>query len=223
MNQDSSINRETKQENPFVSLIVNIAIPAVILFYGTGEEYLGPKVGFLVALAFPLFYGIFDSIYRKTFNFISALGVINVLLTGGIGLLKMDNHWLAVKEAAIPAVIGIIVVASLKTPYPLVRKFLYNDKIIDVERVDQALKEKNNRGAFDRLLVHSTFLLASSFFISAILNYLLAKLIMVSPPGTEAWDKDLAKMWSLSWPVIVIPSMAILMLSLWHLNHQVNP
>ncbi len=35
------------------------------------------------------------------------LGLISVLLTGGIGLLELDPQWLAIKEAAIPGIIGI--------------------------------------------------------------------------------------------------------------------
>ncbi|MBF0442259.1 MAG: MFS transporter [Oligoflexales bacterium] len=217
MNQTEQIKIEEKQENPFASLIFNIVIPALILFYGSKPEYLGAERGFLFALIFPLGYGIYDIFRSRKFNFLSALGVVNVLLTGGIGLLKMDNFWLAVKEAAVPGMIGLLIIGSLKTPFPLVRKFLYNDKIIDTGKVSQALREKGNEASFDKLLVHSTYLLSCSFFVSALLNFILAKVIMVSQPGSEAWDKELAKMWSLSWPVIVVPSMIIMMLSLWYL------
>lgn len=217
MTDKRQIQLEEKQENPLVNLIVNIAIPALILFYGTDEAYLGAKLGFLVALAFPLGYGIYDSLTRKKFNFIAALGIINVLLTGGIGLLQMDNHWLAVKEAAVPAIIGFVVIASLKTPYPLVRKFLYNEKVIDVVKVDEALDRHGGKDKFDVLLVKATYMLAFSFFVSATLNFVLAKVIVTSAPGTRAWDQELARMWSLSWPVIVVPSVAIMMFSLWYL------
>ena len=114
-NDNPLINRN---ENPLVSIAVNIAIPAFILFYLSNDEYLGNKLGFIVALAFPLCYGIYDFMQRRKINFIAALGLINVLLTGGIGLLQIDNHWLAVKEATIPALIGLAVLASVKTKYP---------------------------------------------------------------------------------------------------------
>lgn len=204
-----------KQENPLVSLLLNIVIPASILYYFTKPEYLGPTNGFIVALAFPFLYGVYDFFDRKKFNFISLLGVINVFLTGGIGLLKLDNHWLAVKEAMVPAIIGIVVIGSLKTPFPLVKKMIYNDKIIDVDKVDAALTEKGNNKLFEKLLVRSTYLLASSFFLSSLLNYVLAKVIVVSAPGTVAFNEELGKMTALSYPVIVIPSLILMMIALW--------
>lgn len=214
---DKKNSNSEKPENPLVSLIINIVIPAVILTNFTEESYLGPTYGFIVALAFPLVYGIYDLSKRKKFNFISALGVLNVLLTGGIGLLKVDNHWLAVKEATIPAVIGLVVIGSLKTSFPLVRKLLYNDKIIDIEKVEKALIAKGTKTAFDKLLIHSTYLLALSFFLSAILNYVLAKIIVVSDPGTVEYNQEIGRMTALSYPVIVIPSMIIMFFALWFL------
>ncbi len=49
----------------------------------------------VVALLFPIIYGGMDLVRNKKFNFISALGFISVLLTGGIGLLELDTRWLA--------------------------------------------------------------------------------------------------------------------------------
>ena len=66
--------------------------------------------------------------YRK-FNWIALLGLISVLLTGGIGLLQLDTQWLAIKEAAVPGIIGIAVLASTRTRYPLIRTLLYNPGI----------------------------------------------------------------------------------------------
>lgn len=51
----------------------------------------------VAALLFPVVYGGMDLIRNKKFNFISALGFISVLLTGGIGLLELDTRWLALK------------------------------------------------------------------------------------------------------------------------------
>lgn len=76
----------------------------------------------VVALLFPVVYGGMDLIRNKKFNFISALGFISVLLTGGIGLLELDTRWLALKEALIPGLIGIAVLGSTFTRYPLMQK-----------------------------------------------------------------------------------------------------
>ncbi|KFK47886.1 MFS transporter, partial [Vibrio vulnificus] len=59
-----------------------------------------------------------DLIRNKKFNFISALGFVSVLLTGGIGLLELDTKWLALKEAVSPGLIGLAVFGSTFTRYP---------------------------------------------------------------------------------------------------------
>ena len=100
----------THKPRPLVDLLVSIAIPAFILMKLSGDDQLGASGGLILALSFPLGWGIFELIKYKKFNFIALLGLANVLLTGGIGLLALDLKWLAIKEAAIPAAIGIAVI-----------------------------------------------------------------------------------------------------------------
>jgi hypothetical protein len=45
---------------------------------------------------------------------------------------------------------------------------------------------------------------------------------LTSPPGTEAFNGQLAKMHWLSLLVIMLPSMAMMMLVLWRLLHGIN-
>lgn len=213
-NDNPLINRN---ENQLLSLVVNILIPVLILIYLSNDEYLGSKLGFVIALAFPLCYGIYDFVQRSKVNYISALGLLNVALTGGIGLLEIDNHWLAVKEATIPALIGLGVLVSVKTKYPLIKTLFYNDLIVDTKKVDQTLEEHDKKSAFNDLIVRSTIILSSSFLLSSILNYVLAKVIVISDPGTAAYNQELGKMMALSYPVIAIPSTIVMLLAFWYL------
>lgn len=210
------------RESVLLSLGVNIAIPAVILMKFSGEEALGPMGGLVIALLFPLTYGMVDFARRREWNIVSILGFVSVLLTGGIGLLQLDPKWIAVKEAAVPAVIGIAVVLSLRTRFPIVRTFLYNEKIIRVQEVNQALEKRGNRAAFDRTLVNASWMLAASFFVSSVLNFVLAKLIVKSQPGTTAFNEELGRMTALSYPVIVVPSMIIMIAALWYLFNRIQ-
>ena len=176
-----------RRENVLLSLGINIAIPAIILMKASGENALGPVGGLLVALAFPLTYGVVDFARRREWNIVSVLGFVSVLLTGGIGLLQLDPKWIAVKEAAVPAILGIAVVLSMRTRFPIVRTFLYNDKIIRVQEVDEALARRGNHAAFDRTLVNASWMLAGSFFVSSVLNFVLAKLIVKRKPVSNAF------------------------------------
>ncbi len=222
MTQTSARPVAQRPENPWISLLINIAIPALVLMKLSGEEYLGPVYGLLVALAFPLVYGIQDAVRCRRLNFISALGVVSTLLTGGIGLLELDPKWLAVKEAAVPAVIGLAVIISTRTRYPIVRSLLYNEKIINIAAVDAALDAHNNHPRFERSLVTASWLLAGSFFLSSTLNFILARMIVRSPAGSIAFNEELGRMTALSYPVIVVPSMAIMIVALWYLLRQIR-
>jgi hypothetical protein len=108
-------------------------------------------------------------------------------------------------------------VLSLRTKTPLVRSMLYNDKIIDVARVDRELIAHGTTAAFERLLVATTWLLSMSFLLSAALNFGLAVYILKSPAGTPEFNAELGSMAALSYPVIVVPCMFVTFLALWRM------
>ena len=106
----------------------------------SGDDALGASTALIVALSFPLGWGLFERLKYRKFNFIALLGLISVLLTGGIGLLQLDPQWLAVKEAAIPGLIGIAVLVSTRTRYPLIRTLLYNPTVMDIGKIKHKLE-----------------------------------------------------------------------------------
>ena len=55
------------------------------------------------------------------------LGCVSVLLTGGIGLIPGATvSMFAIKEAALPTILAIATIVTLKTKTPLIKLFLYN-------------------------------------------------------------------------------------------------
>ncbi|MSU69528.1 MAG: MFS transporter [Opitutaceae bacterium] len=206
-----------KRENLFINLVCNIAVPAVILAQLSGEKLLGPRGALILALLFPLAYGLYDFRVRRKTNFISVLGFVGVLLSGVLGLLKLDGFWFAVKDAAIPALIGVALLGSMKSREPLMKALFYNDTIMDVPRVDAVLRERGTEAAFAALLRRCTALVAAASFASGALGFCLARYLLKSPGGTAEFNAELAKMHWLSWPVIVLPSMAMMLVALWRL------
>ena len=174
------------------------------------------------ALAFPLGYGLRDLLTSRKINFYSGLGIVSIMLTGGIGLLELDAKYMAIKEAAIPGLLGLATVGSLYTRYPLVRTLVYNDTLFDLEKISAGLAFKNTEQAFERTLVVASWMIAGSFFVSSVLNYVLAIVLLKSPPGTAAFNEELGKMTALSYPVIVIPSMIIFALALFYLLRRLS-
>ncbi len=212
MNESAQSDSRPKRENPLLSILLNIVIPVIILMRFSSDEWLGPMYGLLVALAFPLAYGIFDYSQRRTLNFLPIVGIVGILLTGGIGLLKLDPGWIAVKEGAVPLVIGIAVLGSLKTRFSLLSVLL--NQVIDSVAVNAALDARGTRPAYEKRLVNATFIVAGSFFLSAVLNYVLARLVVVSQPGSTTFNEELGKMTALSFPVISVPAIIILSIAI---------
>jgi intracellular septation protein A len=204
------IQTPVKRPNTFLELLYNIAIPSIILMKLSTDEYLGTVPALIVALLFPLGYGLYDFIKNKSMNFISLLGFFSTLLTGGIGLFELDVEWLAIKEAAIPSVIGIVVLISGFWGKPLIAKILLNPLLFNLDLIYQTLASKNKTDQFKARIQWANHLLASTFVFSATMNYLLAKWIVISPAGTVEFNEQLGEMTLLSYPVIAIPSMVML-------------
>jgi hypothetical protein len=206
-----------KPESLFLNLLCNIVLPTLILTKLSGSDYLGIKLAIVVALAFPMSYGLHDFFTRGKLNFFSGLGIVSITLTGGISLLEMDAVYIAIKEASIPGILGIATLLSLKTSQPLIHTFILNENIFDVEKINLALEENKCQTEFDHLLLNASWILAASFFLSSVLNYILAVVILTAEPGTVAFNEQLGKMTALSFPVIALPATAVMMGNLFYL------
>ncbi|KPF47122.1 MFS transporter [beta proteobacterium AAP121] len=200
-----------KKPNPLLEIGITVLLPAFILMKLSSPERLGTLGALLLALAFPVGWGVWDGLRRRKLNWFSVLGVVSTLLTGGIGLLKLDAQWLAVKEALVPGLIGLAVLVSNFTKSPLIRVLVFNADLFDLPRVNAALAARGNTVPFELRLRTGTFLLAATFFFSALANYVLARLVVSAPAGTEAFNEQLGKLTLLSYPVIAIPSMLMMM------------
>ncbi|MAY57183.1 MAG: MFS transporter [Gammaproteobacteria bacterium] len=229
MTQGTTTDQPTPEQQPkkprggfLGNLAFNIIIPVVILSRFNGEDSLGPSLSIVVALAFPILYGLWDLRESGKINPFSVLGVISVFLTGGISLLQLDPQYIAIKEAAIPGIIGLAVLISQRTRFPLVKTLILNAQLIRVQALYDALAAKGNTEVFERRLAQASMIVAGSFFLSSALNYILARVILVSPPGTSEFSAELGRMTALSYPVIAIPSMIVLMIAIWFVFSQIH-
>ena len=205
-----------------VDMLVCVIIPTIILKKLSTDDMLGSNWALVAALSLPLAVGIYEFYQKKKITFVPALGFISILLTGGIGLLKLPKEYIAVKEALIPSVLAIATLISSYTRFPLIRTFLYNDMVMRTETVAQKLAEKGNQSQFDRIMINATWMLAGSFALSAVLNYVLAVWIVVSPTGTPQFNDELGTMNLMSYPVIVLPCMVITMYALFYVLRKIK-
>lgn len=204
-----------KPENAFLNILFNIIIPILIL--NKGSKIFGSVWGLIIALAFPLSYGIYDHIQRRKTNAISILGLLNVAITGSLALFKLHGLWFAIKEAAFPFLIGLFVFGSAFTKSPFIATLFLNPQLIDVENLKKRLQERQAETEFKELLKKGTLWISLSFALSALINFVLAVKIFGPIDGTlgsEAQalilNEQIAQMTTWSMVVIVLPSILFL-------------
>ncbi len=200
----------------FISLLCNIILPTLILNKLSKNPDIGPITSLFLALIFPFGYGLYEYFIEKKKSILSIIGIVAIALTGGLALLKLQGIWFAVKEAAIPLVIGLYVLYSAFTPKPLIQILLFNEGVLKLDQIQARLKEFDQERAFLKLLKLGTILMSGSFFLSALLNFILAKIIFIPIDSalTEGQqqiilNEQLAQMNWQSYFVIAIPTLLV--------------
>jgi hypothetical protein len=200
-----------KPENLLLNFACNLVVPSVVLIWLSKDQYLGPLWGLLIALIFPLGYGIYDLAVRRKTNFLSVLGVVSVLASGSMALLKVGGMGFAIKDAVLPTMLGLTVLLSLKSKSPLVKEIFFNEQFLDLPRVETALAERGKQTEFEALLRRASIGLAVTFIATAPVNFALALYVLRSPPGTPEFNAELGKMHWLAPLVIAVPSVGAIM------------
>jgi intracellular septation protein A len=193
-----------------------------VLMQLSSDARLGPLWALLLALAFPLAWGLNSWRRAQGFGLMAAIGVVSTVLTGGIGVLRLDASWLAVKEAAVPTLFGLAVVISAFTRKPLIHLLVFNPSLFDVPKIQAALLARGNVAGFEQRMRQATFWLAGTFAFSAVMNYVLARWLVTNAAGTEAFNQELGRMTLLSYPIIALPSMAMMMALVWWIARGVH-
>lgn len=203
--------------NPLLEIAVTIVLPSVVLMLLSGADRLGPVGALVAALALPVGWGLWDGWRRRRLNWLALVGIASTLLTGGIGLMQLDPHWLAVKEAAVPALMGVVIAASAWTRRPLIHALVFDAALLDTARINAVLATLGRGAAFEARLRQGTLLLGALFLATAVASYALARRVVSSPAGTEAFNQELGRLTLLGYPLITLPTMLLLMALLYWL------
>lgn len=233
--------KSNHQEHPLANILINVLIPVLALSYLSKDPefqqaigkavrpwHIGPIKALIVALAFPIGYGVWHFAKTRKPNFFSALGLVSVLLTGGLtiflwnkdGTVKPHADVLfGLKEASIPFILGIAVIGSHFTPSPLLRVFLYSDSIFDIPKIESRVEETGSQERYREILFQATLLFATSFFISMLLNfglalYFLGDLDHTAANARELYNERVAKLTGWGFAVIGLPILGFLFFTL---------
>jgi hypothetical protein len=224
--------KKTKQkENPILSLCCNILIPVIILKNGNkwinkilikyhGEEWFYENsmivdissIVFFIALICPVIYFFYDLLNRKNINLISILGFINIVLTGGIGIFGgkfgLSKNWFIFKEGMLPIIIGLVLIIMSKYRQSTFNNILLNEVLFDKDKIRISIK-KDMQYEFEYIVRKAGYYLIGGFFISSIIQFTLASLIVVSSPSESSFIKEVSTMTWLSYIVVLLPTMLI--------------
>ena len=229
------MTKRKDDENPLLNIFVNVLLPIVALSQlsksGDKSWHIGPEYGMAVAVAFPFIYGVVFFFKNKKFNFYSVLGIISVLLTGFItihvwnedGSIKENADLLfAIKEAAIPLMLGAAMLYSHRTKNPLIDVFFLNPDIFDITKIEETAKEKNTYNDYLAFRLKLTWMFASSFLLSSILNFILAMYLLKDANDKESYNLAVGKVMGYGYLVIGIPLMIIMVGCLIYLMKTIS-
>lgn len=135
---------------------------------------MSPTLTLAAALCLPLAYGAQDYFRRGHKNYVSLMGVINILLTGSLAMMSLKGIWFAVKEASFPLVLGCLVLGSAWSANPAAKMFFCNPHVLNMALIDEKVATLNKHTEFKNGLRQTTIWLSISFFVSAIANFVLA-------------------------------------------------
>jgi hypothetical protein len=204
-----------------INILCNVVFPLLIMTKLNKAEYLWPIWALVIALLLPLCYGLIEWVRTKKTNIFSVVWMVSIMLTGWIGLLQIPPAWVAIKEAWIPLLLGIGVFVAIWMWYPVAKVFVLH--ALDMELINTTLKDSPAKlTELEKLEQWVSYVFGGSFFISAILNYLLAIRIVTAQPWTEEFTAQIGRMTWLSFPVIALPMMIILMVAVGYLLWRVG-
>ena len=203
-----------------LNILINVVLPVFILTQMSSEDRLGADRALLLALAIPIAYALWELARVRKVSWQPILGIVGVLMTGGFRLLELPPEWFAVKEALVPALFALAILVSAWLGRPLARVFL--NAFLDKDRIQAALRENNNEDEYEQRTAIATYLLAGAFTLSAILNFVLARMVVTANPGTDAFNDQLGRMTALSYPVITLPVMIVLMITIFYIFNTVG-
>lgn len=232
---------KTHQEHPLANILINVLIPVLILSYLSKDPalqeqlgkqarpwHIGPIKAIIVALALPLGYGAWHFAKTRKPNFFSGLGLFSVILTGGLTIYLWNKDGsvkehagilFGIKEGAIPLALGIAVLLSQRSPTPLLNVFLYNDSLFDIPKIEKTVEERNAKSGYGAVIKQATYLFATSFFISAVLNVLLSLWFFrgfdrASANALETYNGIIGKLTFWGFVVIGVPLLVFLFFTL---------
>ena len=197
-----------RQPHPLLDLLLTVVLPSAALEYLSAADRLGPFWALVVASLLPLGLGVYCWVTKSGLNLFSVLGLVAVIVTGGLGLLKLPAFWIGIKEIAIPVLIAIAFPLSHRWGKPIINSMLFAPNLMNERALRAALDTPEKQASFERQLFQASLGLGIAMLGSAVINFALAMyLIGNKEPGSEAYVKAIG---TLNWSGTLIIGVPLL-------------
>ena len=207
--------------NPLFELIFTLVLPSLALDQLSKPESFGPFWALVVGLILPIAFGAWCLWKKRGWNVFSVLGFVTILLSGGLGVLKLDAFWFAVKESAMPVMLGLAFPLTHRFGRPLINALVMQPHIINVSSLNASLAaDPAKRSAFNATLFRASCGMGLGMMGSSVANFFLALwLLGGKEPGSEAFVKGIGKLNWVSLLVIGVPmTIVMLVVFIWLLR-----
>ncbi len=209
-----------KPPNPILDILLTVVLPSMVLEWLSKPDRLGPFWALVMASLIPLGFGVYCLASGRGLDFFSILGLAAVLISGGLGLLKLDAFWFAMKEVCVPVFLGLAFPLSHSWGRPLVESVLLAPHLINRAVVERSLVTERQRAEFGLLLYKASWGLGVAMLLSAAGNFCLAlHLLGDKEPGGEAFVRGIGTLNWAGFIVIGVPLLgAMLLVMIWFLR-----
>jgi intracellular septation protein A len=186
----------------------------------SGESKLGPIKAMLLALAFPVVYELRSIYVRHKVSALSLLSIGGIFVTGAISLLGLSEDWLAIRRSLPYFAISLALLVSMAIHHPLIDMLL--SRVIHMDKARQAANKKSTVKKLNDAIRNAGFALAVMFIFIGVSSYILTLITINSPPKTEVFNSEYARLRMLAIPFTTLPVFAGLAGILMYLVYKIQ-
>jgi hypothetical protein len=202
-----------KPPNALLDIALTVIAPSLVLDYLSPPERLGPFWALVISMFFPVAFGLWCWWKKHAWDVISIFGFVTILISGGLGLLKLDAVWFSVKESAMPLALGAVFPLSHAWGRPLINALVLQPHLINLRTLNAALDAPGKKAAFDHAIWRASWGIGLGMIGSSVANFFLAlHLLAGKEPGGEAFVRGIGTLNWASLIVIGVPMMAVMLL-----------
>lgn len=188
-----------------LDVVALLALPWVILTFGSKDAWLGPQWAPAAAMLPPVAHTLWRRFSSGKASPLSPLVLGSLMVNAGLGFVTLDAAWFAVKEAGVPLAMALVTAATTLRGPGLIAAML--DDVLDPERLAAALHGRPADLLHARTR-RSTLAFAAVFLANGAISAGVARWLVTAPSGSSLFAEQLGTYTWWSFVLVNLPTMA---------------